>query len=166
MPILNKTSLATYQNFDKTNTTMFLRTFEEKQTQKLTLSGGFGGSTNFNGTNAFVLEGKAKYNIGEYFDVQLRLRNSIASGNSSSQLRFSPEYKTNISDKVSIYTNPYIVSKYKFNDNNLTTNFGAFVGATYKLAPDLSLSGELEKYNGLDGGAKNWGVNVILNHTF
>lgn len=167
MPILNETTtIATYQNFDGSNTSMILKSFGKISIKNIDLTGNFGFSTNFKDTNAFVLEGKAKYNIDEHFGVQLRSRNSFAPGNSSSQLRFSPEYETNISDKVSIYANPYVVSKYKFNNNKLTTDVGAFVGATYKIAPDLSLSGELEKYNGLDGGAKNWGVNVILNHTF
>lgn len=167
MPILNETTtIATYQNFDGSNTSMLLKSFGNISTKNIDLTGNFGFSTNFKGTNAFVLEGKAKYNIDEHFGVQLRSRNSFASGNSSTQIRLSPEYNTDVSNKVSIYANPYVVSKYKFNNDKLTTEVGAFVGATYKISPNLSLSGELEKYNGLDGGAKNFGVNVILNHTF
>ncbi len=166
MPGLNETSLATYQNFDGSNTTMLLRSFSCKPAKNLTLTGGFGGSTNFHGTNSFVLEGKAKYNADEHFSVQLRSRNSFASGNSSSQLRLSPGYKTDVSDKVSIYANPYVAAKYKFNSQELTTDIGAFAGATYKIAPNLSASIEGQKYNGLDGGAENWGVNATLNYTF
>lgn len=161
MPGLNETSLATYQNFDGSNTTMLLRSFSTKPTKDLTLTGAFGGSTNFAGTNAFVLEGKAKCNIDEHFSVQLRSRNSVASGNSTSQLRLSPGYKTNVSKDVSIYANPYVAAKYKFNNDKLTTDIGAFAGVTYK-----GVSVELQKYNGLEGGAENWGVNVILSHTF
>lgn len=166
MPKLNETSLSTYQNFDGSNTTMLLRTFKEKPSKNLTLSGGFGISTDFSGTNAFMLEGKAKYDIGEHFGVQLRSRNSFASGNSSTQLRFSPEYKTKVSDKVSIYANPYVAAKYKFNDKNLTTDVGAFAGATYKISENFSVSGEVQKYNGLDCGAENWGANVIFSRVF
>lgn len=166
MPGLNETSLATYQNFDGSNTTMLLRSFSTKTAKGLTLTGGFGGSTNFKGTNAFMLEGKAKYNIDDHFSVQLRSRTSFASGNSSSQLRLSPGYKTNVSDDVSIYANPYVAAKYKFNNDKLTTDIGAFAGATYNIAPGYAVSGEVQKYNGLDMGAENWGVNVIFNHTF
>ena len=77
MPGLNETSLATYQNFDGSNTTMLLRSFSAKTAKGLTLTGGFGGSTNFKGTNAFMLEGKAKYNIDDHFSVQLRSRTSF-----------------------------------------------------------------------------------------
>ncbi len=166
MPGLNETSLATYQNFDGANTTMLLRSFSTKPAKGLTLTGGFGGSTNFKGTNAFVLEGKAKYAIDEHFSFQLRSRNSFASGNSASQVRLSPGYKTNVSKDVSIYANPYVSAKYKFNDSKLTTDVGAFAGATYKIAPEYTVSGEVQKYNGLDCGAENWGVNVIFSHTF
>lgn len=166
MPGLNETSLATYQNFDGSNTTMLLRSFSAKTAKGLTLTGGFGGSTNFKGTNAFMLEGKAKYNIDDHFSVQLRSRTSFASGNSSSQLRLSPGYKTNVSDDVSIYANPYVTAKYKFNNDKLTTDIGAFAGATYNIAPGYAVSGEVQKYNGVDMGAENWGVNVIFNHTF
>lgn len=166
MPQSNETSLATYQNLDGTNSTMLLRSFKENVSKNLTLTGGFGISTNFKGTNPFILEGKATFDVNKNFNVQMRSRNSFASGNSSTQLRLSTSYKTNVSDNTSIYVTPYVTEKYKFNNKEFSTDAGLFAGATHKISPDLSVSGELQKYNGLDFSAKNWGVNVILSHTF
>lgn len=166
MPGLNETSLQTYQNFDGSNTTMVLRSFSTKPSDNTALTCGFGGSTNFKGTNSFVLEGKAKYNINEHFSLQARLRNSFAMGNSSSQIRFSPGYKTNVSDNVSIYVNPYATAKYNYQERKISTDIGAFTGVTYKISPDNCISGEIQKYNGLNGGAENIGINVIFSHTF
>lgn len=165
MPRVNETSLSTYQNFDGSNSTLLLRSEHYKPNEHTALTWGFGASTNFKGTNSFVLEGKAKYTNGPV-SFQARSRNSFAEGNSSSQLRLSGEYKVKVSDNVSIYADPYVAAKYKYNTKTLTTDVGAFAGATYKLTDNNAISLEAQKYNGLKGGAENWGVNAVFSHTF
>lgn len=166
MPGINETTLATYQNLDGANTTMLLRTFGCKPANNLTLNAGFGGSTNFKGTNAFMLEGKAKYAFNEHFSVQARLRNSLSTKGNVSQLRLSPGYKTDVSENTSVYVNPYAAAKYDTKSGKITTDIGAFAGVTQKLTPKISISGEVQKYNGLNGGAENWGINAILSYNF
>ena len=166
MPGLNETSLQTYQNLDGSNTTMLLCSFSTKLADNTTLTGGFGCSTDFHGKNSFVLEGKAKYNLDEHFSFQARFRNSLASQGNSSQFRLSPGYKTNINDDVSIYVNPYATAKYDYQNRKFATDLGIFSGVTYKIAPEYSISCEVQKYNDLKGGAENVGINVIFSHTF
>lgn len=166
MPVTNETSGLTYQNFDGSNTTMLMRSFHYKPQDDVTLTAAFGGSTNFNGTNSFVLEGKAKYAVDEHFGVQVRSRNSFNTGNSNSQMRLAAEYKTKISDKTSIYVDAYGAAKYHYANRNLTTDVGVFGGVTYDVAKNFSVSGELQKYNGLNGGAENLGANLILSYKF
>ncbi len=162
----NETSLATYQNFDGSNTTMLLRSFSYKPAQKVTLTSAFGGSTNFNGTNSFVLEGKAKYAPDEHFSLNVRSRNSFNTQNTNFQLRLSADCSTKVADKVSIYADPYVAAKYNCATGKITTDEGIFVGTKYKISDGFSVTGEVQKYNGLEGGSENWGVNVILSHTF
>lgn len=166
MPGLDETSLLTYQKFDGSNTTMLLRSFGTQISKKTTLTGGFGGSTNFHGNNAFILEGKAKHNFNEHFSVQARSRNAFSERESYSQVRISPEYKTKISDNVSFYANPYAAAKYSYQGRKLSSDVGIFSGVTYQSTPEYKVSFEVQKYNGLKGGAENFGFNVILSHCF
>lgn len=165
MPGIHESSLSTYQNFDGSNTTLIMQSFGKKL-NKVTLTGGLGASTNFKDTNAFVLEGKAKYAIDNHFSVQARLRNSLAFGNSSSQLRLSPGYKTAVSDKVSLYINPYVAAKYNYNSQTLKTDIGAFAGAEVKINNKLSAFLEFQKYNGFKGGSENYGGNGGISYNF
>ena len=166
MPITNETSLQTYQNFDGSNTTMLMQSFNTQLKDNITLSGGIGGSTNFQGKNSFVFEGKAKYNLNEHFNLQTRLRNSFSPKGNSSQLRLAAGYKTSLNNNLSIYVTPYVTAKYSYPEKKLSHDIGAFSGLTYKITPKNSVSCEIQKYNGFNGGAENVGLNVILNHNF
>ena len=170
MPEIGKTSnefyIASYQKTDGSNTTMAIRSVNYQAAENLTFTGGVGGSTNFNGNNSLMLEGKAKYNVNDHFSVQARLRNSLSSKQNSTQFRLTTGYKTNVSDNTSIYVNPYVSAKYDCSTGKLTTDKGVFAGVSQKLHPMVTLSGEVQKYNGLEGGAENWGINAILSYNF
>lgn len=164
--VSNECYLASYQNMDNTNTTVAMRAVNVQTSKNVSLSAGIGGSTNFKGNNAVMFEAKAKYNFNEHFSVQGRMRNSVSTKQNTFQFRLTPGYKTNLSDKTSIYANPYVVAKYNAKQDKWSIDKAAFVGVSYQALPNLTVSGELEKYHGLEGGAGNWGVNAILSYNF
>lgn len=170
MPEIGKTNqefyIATYQNMDKSNTTMAIRSVNFQAAKNLTLTAGGGASTNFNGINNLMLEGKAKYNIDSHFSVQARVRNAASSKQNTVQFRLSPGFKANVNDNTSIYVNPYAAAKYNYESGKITTDKGVFAGISHKLHPMVTLSGEIQKYNGLDNGSENWGINAILSYNF
>lgn len=166
MPVGNEISVSSYQNLDGSNTTLALYCRNYKPCKNLSLTGGAGSSTSFNGTNSFVLEGKAKYNINKHVNFQARLRNSFSSQKNISQLRLSGGYKTDIANNTSIYVTPYAAAKYNYQDGSIATDIGAFAGVTQNLSPNLSVSAEVQKYNDFKPGSENWGINAILSYTF
>lgn len=166
MPVTNQTSIQTYQGLDGSNTTMFMHSETCALSERLAFTGGFGVSTNFRGKNAGVIEGKLQYNMNDHFGVQMRLRNSLASKGSYSQLRLAPGYKTDVSKNVSVYVNPYTAVEYKYKLDEFSARLGGYAGATYKHSSGFSFTGELENPNILKSGIKHCSINAIIGYNF
>lgn len=120
---------------------------------------------------AMVVDLKAAYNYDKSGIVgqNLRLRNNLADGSISTQIRYSPcSVNVPVSKNTSIYMNPHGVAKYNYTTKKWDTGIGAFLGVTQKFKKGLSVSLEGQRYNiqNFKDNDGNWSANLILTKSF
>jgi hypothetical protein len=151
--------LATYQNFDGSNTTLVVTSIEKKN-NKFTCSAGMGLGTNFQDKVEFITEGKASYSLNDNLAFKARLRNRHSEGSNTSQLRFSPEVKAKLGKNTTAYGDVYVAPKISYETGKITTDYGAFAGVSQNLGHGTTLSCEIQRYKA------DWGINAILGWSF
>ena len=163
------TSLSTYQNFDGTNLT--IGGVEEKAKSKNGSAAVFLGiGTDFSKDVIGVLDfkGTLNYDPNGIINQNLRVRNTVGTKSSATQIRYSPlSVNVPVGKNTSLYANPHYVGKYNYKTEKWTNSAGVFAGVTQKLSPKTSLSLEVQRYNLQDikdNSGKNWGVNIIVSH--
>jgi hypothetical protein len=157
--ITEKGYIATYQNFDGSNTTLAVASLNKKN-EKFAYSAGIGCGTNFKQAPKLIVEGKASYSLNDNISFNTRLRNMISPKESTTQLRFAPEVKTKIGENTTAYGDVYVAPKFNYGSGKITTDYGAFVGVSQNLGHGTTLSCEVQKYKA------DWGINAILGWTF
>ena len=160
-------SLNCFQNLDGTNFTM--AGLEEKIVSKRGSAGTFlGVGTDFTKEAVAILDLKGSYNYDKSgkMSQNLRIRNTVGTKNSATEIRYSPlSLDIPITEKTSFYANPHYAGKYSYKSNEWTNSAGVFAGFTQKISKNTTLSIEAQRYNLQDikdNSGKNWGINAIL----
>ena len=163
------TSLSSYQNLDGSNLT--IGGVEEKAKSRNGSAAAFLGiGTDFNKDAMAVLDfkGALNYDKNGIINQNLRVRNTVGTKSSATQIRYSPlSVNVPVGKNISLYANPHYVGKFNYKTEKWTNSAGVFAGVTQKLSPKTSLSLEVQRYNLQnikDNSGKNWGVNVIVSH--
>lgn len=169
IPISGTASASTYQNFDGSNVT--IAGLEEKAyTPKASASAFLGLGSNFKDNTYAVIDLKGSYNYDEkgIFNQNLRIRNTIGTGGSATQIRYSPiSVNIPINKSTSFYANPHYVGKVNYENNKWSNSAGIFAGISKKVSKNTTISIEAQRYNLQDikdNSGKNWGINAILTY--
>ncbi len=168
IPIIKgTTSLNSYQNLDGSNLT--IGGIEEKALNQKGSAGAFLGiGTNFKNEAMVVIDFKGSLNYDKkgLFNQNLRIRNTIGTKNTATQIRYSPiTANLPINDKTSFYINPHYSGKYNYKTGEWKNSAGVFSGITRKINEKTSISIEAQRYNLQDikdNSGKNWGINAII----
>jgi hypothetical protein len=158
--ITEKGYIATYQNFDGSNTTLGVASLN-RQDGKFACSAGIGYGINFKDKSTkLVVEGKGSYSLSDNISFNARLRNMLSSESNTSQLRLATEVKTKLGENTTAYGDVYVAPKINYETGKIKTDYGAFAGISQSLGHNTTLSCEVQKYK------DDWGINAIFGWTF
>lgn len=166
MPIDNKITLTTYQNFDGTNmTTTGIESSVNVGNGKLSVYGGVGTNFTKDSTGAIIdFKGSIPYG-NRPVSGSFRIRNTLKQNGESIQFRIQPaNINIPIAKKASIYADPYAALKID-NKGNKAFTTGIFSGASVKVGKtSVYIEGQLYDLTDINKGTIgiNAGVSIPL----